>query len=224
MAKFIKICGMAGLCISLLLMVGCDEEQSPAAKLKDKARVVSKSISKVAPKPSIQNQSDQNGKEGQKTLDQAGKKPGLSKGGASPEFLAEFAKKANIAKPLAKYDSKGRVDPFVPLISERDKSSAPVTQVSNKPKRELTPLEKLSLSQLTLVAVVEMPGQTIAMVEEASGKGYEVTLGTYIGKNSGRVTAITSNSVKIEETIKDYKGNLRKHFEEIKFHKSEDGE
>ncbi len=215
MAKFIKIFGVAGLCVSMLLMVGCNEEQSPAAAIKDKARVISKSISKAAPKPTIQ-QGLENAKE---------KKSAQGKKENAVQVSAmDVQEKSNISKPLEKYDSKGRVDPFVPLIAEKNESNTPPTPVRDDPERELTPLEKLSLSQIKLVAIVEMPNRTIAMVEEASGKGYEVSLGTYIGKNSGRVTAITKDSLKIEETVRDYKGDLRKHFEEIKFHKSEDGE
>jgi type IV pilus assembly protein PilP len=82
----------------------------------------------------------------------------------------------------------------------------------------------LELSQVKLVAVVEMPGKTIAMVEEAGGKGYEVSIGTYIGPNGGRVTSITREGIKIEEEVKDYQGKRRKRYEEIKFHKSEDWE
>jgi type IV pilus assembly protein PilP len=85
-------------------------------------------------------------------------------------------------------------------------------------------LEKLELSQVKLVAVVEMKNRTIAMVEEATGKGYEVAIGTYIGPNGGRVVAITQDGIKIEENIKDFQGKERKRYEEIKFHKSEDGE
>lgn len=88
----------------------------------------------------------------------------------------------------------------------------------------MTPLEKLELSQVKLVAVVEMQGRTIAMVEEAGGKGYEVAIGTYIGTNGGRVTSITRKGIKIEEDVKDFQGKRRKRYEEIKFHKSEDGE
>ena len=131
---------------------------------------------------------------------------------------ADSLQKTGISTPMEKYDSEDRVDPFIPLIAEKNASAGSGLSGDSKPKRILTPLEKLALSQVKLVAVVEMPGRTIAMVEEATGKGYEVSIGTYIGPNGGRVTSITGEGIKIEENVKDYKGELHKRYEEIKFH------
>ena len=132
--------------------------------------------------------------------------------------------KTGIFKPIEAYDSNNRVDPFIPLIAEENTSAGSGSSGDPKPKRTLTPLEKLELSQVKLVAVVEMPDRIIAMVEEATGKGYEVAIGTYIGPNGGRVTAISREGIKIEEYLKDFQGKHHKRYEEIKFHKSEDGE
>ncbi len=122
------------------------------------------------------------------------------------------------------YDTKGRVDPFIPLLSEQKEDAAVSMPVDNKPKRILTPLEKMDLSQIRLVAVIEMKGRSIAMVEEASGKGYEVTIGTYMGKNSGQVSAINENGIIIREYIQDFKGRRKELLQEIKFQKNEGGE
>jgi len=61
------------------------------------------------------------------------------------------------------------------------------------------------------------------MVEEASGKGYEVKIGTYIGKNQGKVFEIRKSSIVVKELVKDYKGRLKERVKEIKLHKL-DGE
>ncbi|WDP92120.1 MAG: pilus assembly protein PilP [Desulfobacter sp.] len=125
---------------------------------------------------------------------------------------------------IKKYDTKGRVDPFIPLLSEKKEEPAAGKSEEKKPKRILTPLEKMELSQIKLVAVVEMKGRTVAMVEEASGKGYEVEIGTYMGRNEGRVSAITRDGISVKEYVKDFKGNRRERIQEIKFHKDEGGE
>ncbi|MCD4677658.1 MAG: pilus assembly protein PilP [Desulfobacula sp.] len=120
------------------------------------------------------------------------------------------------------YDSQGKIDPFGPLIQETPEESKPVVDAG--PKRILTPLEKIELSQIRLVAVIIMKNKQIAMVEEASGKGYEVGIGTYIGKNQGRVSQIKDSSIVIKELVKDHKGRLKEHVQEIKLHKIDNEE
>jgi len=115
------------------------------------------------------------------------------------------------------YDSLGKIDPFESLIQEKTEESQPL--IDERPKRILTPLEKIELSQIRLVAVIIMKNRQVAMVEEANGKGYEVGIGTYIGKNQGKVSEIKDSSIVIKELVKDYKGKLKERFQEIKLHK-----
>lgn len=226
MEKLIKICCVAGLGVSLLFVSGCNEEQAPAPELTKQTLVVSKSISKSNPPTS---QTPVSGDAGKKKALVSDLKPPRDSakathiGGNSDE--ADALQKAGISMPMEKYDSKDRVDPFIPLIAEKNAPAGSGSSVDTTPKRPLTPLEKLELSQIKLVAVVEMSDRTIAMVEDATGKGYEVAIGTYIGPNGGRVTSITWNGIKIAKTVDDYKGKrLKGDDEEIQFHKSEDGE
>ncbi len=120
------------------------------------------------------------------------------------------------------YNSKGKIDPFKPLI--QDRSEEEFSEKPVRPKRILTPLEKIGLSQIRLVAVIQMKDKKIAMVEEANGKGYEVGIGTYIGKNQGRVSDITSSSILVKELIRDYRGRVKEKMKEIKLNKLSDGE
>ena len=120
------------------------------------------------------------------------------------------------------YDSQSKIDPFESLIQEKPVEIR--TQVDERPKRILTPLEKIGLSQIRLVAIIIMKNRQIAMVEEANGKGYEVGIGTYIGKNQGKVTKIKDNSIVIKERVKDYKGRLKERVQEIKLHKIDNEE
>lgn len=225
MEKLIKICCVAGLGASLLFVSACNEEQAPTPKLTTSPQVVSKPIPK-AHSPATQTAVPGDaGKKQVPVLDLKSARDSVKDSqGKDGIDSADGVQKAGISTPMAKYDSKDRVDPFIPLIAEKNASAGSDSSVGAKPKRILTPLEKLELSQVKMVAVVEMPGRTIAMVEEAGGKGYEVCVGTYIGPNGGRVTSITREGIKIEEKVKDYQGKLRKRYEEIKFHKSEDGE
>ena len=69
-----------------------------------------------------------------------------------------------------------------------------------------------------------MGKKRIAMVEEATGKGYEVSIGTFIGKNQGKVTEINGSSITVTELVKDFKGKLKEQTQEIKLHKNDDEE
>ncbi len=120
------------------------------------------------------------------------------------------------------YDSQGKIDPFESLIQEKPVETRP--QVDERPKRILTPLEKIGLNQIRLVAVIIMKNRQIAMVEEANGKGYEVGIGTYIGKNQGKVSEIKDSSIVVKELVKDYKGRLKERVQEIKLHKIDNEE
>ncbi|SDT87135.1 pilus assembly protein PilP [Desulfobacula phenolica] len=120
------------------------------------------------------------------------------------------------------YDFKGKTDPFKPLIQDKPEENMPI--VDDRPKRILTPLEKIDLNQIRLVAVIVMKDRQIAMVEEATGKGYEVAIGTYIGKNQGRVSEIKNNSIVIKELVRDYKGRPKERVQEIKLHKNDNEE
>ncbi|MBC2705225.1 pilus assembly protein PilP [Desulfobacula sp.] len=120
------------------------------------------------------------------------------------------------------YDPQGKIDPFKPLIQDKPEESRVV--VDEGPKRILTPLEKIDLSQIRLVAVIIMKNKRIAMVEEANGKGYEVGIGTYIGKNRGKVSEIKKSSIVITELVKDFKGRFAEQAQEIKLHKIDNEE
>lgn len=146
--------------------------------------------------------------------------PDTGKKAARPDSLGAVAQKSETGK----YDPGNRVDPFSPLLkSERE--TAPVKpKEPEAPKRVLTPLEKMNLSQIKLVAVVLMESEALAMVEEATGKGYEVRLGTYMGQNGGRVTEIRPNSIIVKERVADFRGRKSDRFQEIKIQKTENGE
>jgi len=119
------------------------------------------------------------------------------------------------------YSAEGKIDPFTPLVKDRTKETKESQVVDKKPKRFLTPLEKLDLSQVKLVAVVMTETGNIAMVEEASGKGYMVDIGTAMGRNGGKVAFIESDRITVVERVKDYKGTTVSRSHELILHKSE---
>ncbi|MGD9974227.1 MAG: pilus assembly protein PilP [Desulfatirhabdiaceae bacterium] len=113
------------------------------------------------------------------------------------------------------YNPEGKIDPFVPLF--KDETAVKPDENSERKKRiPQTPLENLDLSQIKLTAIYQTSKGFSALVEESSGKGYVINVGTYIGRNSGKVIAIQREAVHIEEEIEDALGNMRIETRELK--------
>lgn len=113
------------------------------------------------------------------------------------------------------YLAQGRIDPFEPFIQER----APEKEKKKIPTRPLTPLEKFNLDQLKLVGVVRTPAGNLALVEEASGKGYIISIGTRIGTHSGQVVAIDKDRIVIQENVENLLGKVTREKREMKLQK-----
>ncbi len=108
------------------------------------------------------------------------------------------------------YDPKGKPDPFRPLIVEKTETAAPKARTSAQAALEAaTPLERMDLGQLTLVALIWNVLTPRAMVEDNTGKGYILSIGTPIGKNRGKVTQISSSGVLVTERFEDSTGKFK---------------
>lgn len=118
------------------------------------------------------------------------------------------------------YDPKNRVNPFAPLFRPNQGKEVSQASLSKSRKRvPQTPLERISLEQLLLKAVIRAPSGNRALVEDNSGKGYIIKNGTYIGLNAGIVTQINTDSVVVEEEIENLMGELVLQNTEIKLQK-----
>jgi type IV pilus assembly protein PilP len=115
------------------------------------------------------------------------------------------------------YDPTQRIDPFAPIFGE--KKDTEEKERKRKKRIPQTPLERISLDQLKLVAIIRASTGNRALVEDAIGKGYIIRNGTYIGLNSGMVTQINANSVIVEEEVQDLKGDFVLQSTEIKLQK-----
>ncbi len=102
------------------------------------------------------------------------------------------------------YDPAGKRDPFKPLFPTEAERVEPAKKKIKKKRPPLTPLQKVALSQLNLVAIILSPDRNRALVEEPSGKGYIITKGTYLGQHFGRVKKILQDRVIVEEEIEDF--------------------
>lgn len=97
------------------------------------------------------------------------------------------------------YSSKGRRDPFKPLV---EKNTPPIAspKKAQRPEKIKGPLEKFELSQFKLIAILVVQGKPHAMVRAPDGKSYTVKVGEYIGMNDGLVTDIQTKVVDIDQS------------------------
>ena len=140
-----------------------------------------------------------------------------------PEVVSaenELIFEAETASVLDLYNPENKIDPFMPLFREGPKAE---TEISRKVEREKriprTPLERIDLSQLKLVGIIQSPSGNKGLVEEASGKGYIISMGTYMGTNGGRVVEISKDRVFVEEEVDDVLGKLTLQRRELKLQK-----
>ena len=97
------------------------------------------------------------------------------------------------------YQLENRPDPFVPFITEEATTSNINMNEIVDEDILLKGMQLFEPGQLTLVALMKIDLEDIAMVEDFTGKGYVLTEGIKIGRR-GVVKDIASNSIIIEET------------------------
>lgn len=117
------------------------------------------------------------------------------------------ANKTKIPEITDFYNPEGKLDPFEPLF-KKERVSLAVGKKKIKRRKPLTPLERVNLSQLSLVGIIQAPSGSRALVQESSGKGYVVKKGTYIGTNSGKIIQILKDRIIIEEESEDIYGKV----------------
>jgi Tfp pilus assembly protein PilP len=127
----------------------------------------------------------------------------------NPQSMTPY--KAVTTKDVAieKQDSSKPVDTIYSLAPLKNTQPAPRVTSKRKKRVPRTPLEKLDLAQMKLVGIVQSPDGNKAIVEDRSGKGHILTVGSYIGTNGGRVVRIDKNRVVIAEEFEDEFGRIK---------------
>lgn len=169
------------LLFSIFLILGCEDKASPPLQPKifskkiviETEKTIKGPVALLIPKP-----------------DKTGKEMALKSEPATAETML--------------YNPEGKIDPFAPLFRE-EKLVAGDGEAMEMGKAGIciphTPLQKVDLSQLKLVGIIRASSGNKAMVEEASGKGYVIEKGTFIGINCGRVGRILKDLVIIDEPL-----------------------
>jgi type IV pilus assembly protein PilP len=131
--------------------------------------------------------------------------------GYPPEYfpLKEKTSSSLMSANFTFYPIKA-LDPFIPFLvpetaanlgeDEQDQKAAP-----------LTPLQKMTLSEIEkgLKAITWGELGKKAVIEDATGRGYIVGIGTPAGEHSGVITQISSDHLVIQQEIWDRKAKKR---------------
>jgi len=187
--------------VLLLLLVSLFTMSCGEKKEASKAPVISKKIIVQKPGPT----SESSNKDQQGTSD--------------PSSDMEKTDDENIQTAGRIYDPKQRLNPFTPVFGGEKKPIVDDKSGKRKKRVPQTPLERIGLDQLKLVAIIRASTGNRALVEDTVGKGYIIKNGTYIGLNSGLVTQINADSVIVEEELENLKGEMVLQSSEIKLQK-----
>jgi type IV pilus assembly protein PilP len=119
--------------------------------------------------------------------------PGSTSSGPSSELVT--------SETGWKYDPTGKQDPFKSFIL----ATAAQEETPKIVRRQLTPLQKMPLSEIEsgLKAIIWGQLGNKALVEDATGKGYVVQEGTYVGQHDGIVKKIYEDRIVVEEYRRD---------------------
>lgn len=101
------------------------------------------------------------------------------------------------------YSSVGRRDPFQSYLIE-----LAALRKAEEAERRLEATEQFELSQYRLTAVITGTTQPRALVEDPSGMGHVLQVGSKLGRNNGRVTRITPSGVLLVEQHRDGLGKV----------------
>lgn len=97
------------------------------------------------------------------------------------------------------YNPIGKRDPFRSFLAQAN------AEADDSPR---TPLQRFDLDQYQLVGVVYGIDRPRALVQDPERVGHVVEIGTYIGKNWGKVTQITSSGAVVTEEYQTIDGEL----------------
>ncbi len=216
MSNTARLCIITIFVVAIASLFACSQDPAPAPQ----TQVVKKKISgqqqksKTQPVETVAQSQTAQAKDGVVDTKDA---PAIEQPAEGEPLESELVK-ASLAS-AGGYNPKGRFDPFEPLFKTESEQQPASAKTSRKRRTPKTPLERVALSQLKLSAIMRTAKGNSAIVEDATGKGYVIRKGTYIGLNSGQVVKIEKDRVMIEEESEDISGEFRIENTELKLQK-----
>ncbi len=100
--------------------------------------------------------------------------------------------------------------PFTPYVQEPPSSDVSARKVMPDPNRPREALEQYPLESLSMKGTLDWAksgGVQQAIVEDPNGQEHFVRVGNYLGKNQGRITAISARALSVVEIVPDGRGS-----------------
>lgn len=107
------------------------------------------------------------------------------------------------------FDFSSKKDPFKPFVAVKAQPSASEAR-GHRGLKDAIPIHSFDVAQFKLIGIVTGDRENRAMVVDPNHKGYVLKVGMTIGKNEGRVMAITTSGVDVLEQFRDDNGKVRK--------------
>lgn len=101
------------------------------------------------------------------------------------------------------YDASGLRSPFIP-------AATPGSGVRPNLNRKKQYLEQFPLDSLKFVGEIDFGGEMYALIQDPEGMVHRVTTGNYLGQNNGRVVAIGSETIRLDEIVPNGKGGWQR--------------
>ena len=100
------------------------------------------------------------------------------------------------------YSAAGFRSPFdIPVRIKLQEGMSASENVKPNLDRTRQPLESFAIAELAMVGMVERNGHYVALVENTAGEVHRVLLGNYMGRNHGRVVAISESQMDLVEIV-----------------------
>jgi type IV pilus assembly protein PilP len=109
---------------------------------------------------------------------------------------------------LYTYSAVGKRDPFRTYFAEVDDTEGG--------KEGQSELQRFDIDQLKLIAVIVGTATPTAMVEDPTGMGHVVKVGTLMGKHWGQVKHIRRGEIIVQEEFRDVTGRRVSHLVPLK--------
>jgi type IV pilus assembly protein PilP len=108
--------------------------------------------------------------------------------------------------PNYHYNAAGKADPFIPFmeidLALKRKMEEEQRKRPSLKARPISPLQQTDIGQFRLLGIAGDANRRVAIVEDgAAKKYYPLFVGTYIGLNEGRVSAILPDRLVVEERV-----------------------
>jgi Tfp pilus assembly protein PilP len=131
-----------------------------------------------------------------------------------PEYIPLIQKTtAALLSPTFTFIPVKALDPFVPFVTLDTTGQPRIAEEEDEQQggAPSTPLQKMTLTEITtgLRAITWGELGRRAVIEDSTGKGYIVTVGTPAGEHSGVITQILNDRLVIQQQIWDTKARKR---------------